>query len=479
MFNVNQVIAMKTPNNRIPGTTAVTARFVAVWMVVLTASLWLTGCSEDTVAPPAPDPIPASKYKYDVPVAWFQLQMVLIEKSAGFSPPVASRALGYSGVALYEAIVPGMTDYNSLVGKLNGLTSLPAVEAGKDYHWPTVANSAMATISRHMYANATTEYMAKIDSLENHFVAKYKDSLATDLFNRSVARGKAVSDAIFEWSKTDGGHEGYTKNFPTSYVPPVGPGMWEPTPRPSGPPQNALQPYWGNNRPFILPVGNVNATVDPGAPLAYSTDTASAFYKEGLEVYNTVKNLTAEQRAIALFWSDDPGATCTPPGHSISILNQANIGCNMSLDFCAAAYAKVGIAVADAFISCWAAKYKYNLLRPITYIQKVIDNTWNNPTITDPLTTPPFPEYPSGHSVQSGAAATVLSAMFGPAFAFTDHTHDAKGKAARTFSSFNAAADEAALSRLYGGIHFRAAIERGVQQGNKIGAAVNAIAFKK
>ncbi len=180
---------------------------------------------------------------------------------------------------------------------------------------------------------------------------------------------------------------------------------------------------------------------------------------------------------IARYWADDPGESVTPPGHWISILNQVLEREQASLALASESYAKVGIAVADAFITCWHTKYLYNVPRPITYIQKVIDPTWNTPVVVDPVITPPFPEYTSGHSVQSGAAAGVLSDLFGANYAFTDHTHVRLGYAPRAFASFEEAAQEAAISRLYGGIHYRAAIENGLQQGNCVSERVLELRF--
>lgn len=160
----------------------------------------------------------------------------------------------------------------------------------------------------------------------------------------------------------------------------------------------------------------------------------------------------------------------TPPGHWISIALQIferdNIGLEKSVDV----LARLGIAMADAFIGCWHTKYQYDLLRPVTYIRRTIDAKWESL-----MTTPPFPEYPSGHSAQSGAAATVLTKLFGENFAFEDATHQKDGLAPRAFPSFWAAASEAGISRLYGGIHFRAAIERGLEQGRCIGVYANAL----
>jgi hypothetical protein len=444
------------------------------------AMLWVAGCSDNTPVQPS-NTNQVSKFNSDVPVEWMDLQMMLIQDTPGFTPPVAARALGYSGIALYEALVPGMPDHRSLAGQLNGLTSVPKPDANLAYHWPTVASSALATISTHLfaelpdtgaYAKAKTMNLHCIDSLSHVVEAKFMNDVDTAMRSRSLAYGKLVADAIYEWSKTDGGHEGYLRNFPASFTVPTGPGMWVPTSAQTHP----MQPYWGQNRPFVLPQGNPNATSDPGAPLAYSTDPSSAFYKDALEVYNTVNTLTPEQKTIALFWSDDPGKTCTPPGHSMSISCQCLKVKSSTLDFAAESCAKIGIAVNDAFIACWETKYKYNLIRPISYIQQVISPTFTKDSI--PLSTPGFPEYTSGHSVQSAAAAEVLANLFGGSFTFTDHTHDMMGMAPRTYASFDAFAQEAAISRMYGGIHYRAAIERGIAQGKKIGDAVNALHFK-
>lgn len=445
---------------------------------LLLAVLVLVGCQTEMPVDPG-STSEVSKYDATVAVAWFDLQLRLVQNTPGFTPPVASRSFGYSGVALYEALVPGMSDRRSLVGQLNGLTSLPQPESGTTYHWPSVASSAMATITRHMFGNATDASKASIDSLAQHFEAALAAEAGQEVHARSVEYGRSVADAVYEWSKTDGGHQAYLNNFPTDYTPPVGPGMWVPTPRRSGAPLRALQPYWGQVRPFVLPKGNPNLGIDPGPPPAFSTDTASDFYKEAMEVYGVVRTLTPEQNEIALYWADDPGATCTPPGHSVSILCQCIKAQNNKLDAAAEAYARMGIAVADAFIACWESKYRYNLLRPISYINQYIDPNWNTPVITDPVETPPFPEYTSGHSVQSGAAAEVLEGLYGRSFAFTDHTHDGIGMEPRSFGSFDEFAQEAAISRLYGGIHYRAAIERGVTQGRKIGQKVNGLKFKR
>ncbi len=412
-----------------------------------------------------------SDHSADVATAWFDMQLELAKTTPGFSPPVAARAFGYSGVALYEAVVPGMPDYQSLVGQLNELDSLPQPEANADYHWPAVANSAMVNITRALFPTTSEENMAAVTDLYDTFAAQFEAEAEADVFQRSVDYGKAVAEAVFAWSMTDSGHESYMTNFPADYQPPVGAGLWLPTPRTNGDPQPAMQPYWGELRPFALVAGDECAITEPPA---YAEEEGTDFYAEGLEVYETTTNLTPEQETIALFWSDDPGQTSTPPGHSVSIATQVLRQENAQLDLAAEAYAKIGMAVSDAFIGCWHGKFVHNVLRPVTYIQNMIDAEW-----MPLLTTPPFPEYPSGHSVQTGAAASVLTALFGEDYAFTDHTHDDRGFAPRSFTSFAEMAEETAISRLYGGIHYRAAIEDGVLQGECIGERINALAFRR
>src|SRR6185295_1430003 len=208
-------------------------------------------------------------------------------------------------------------------------------------------------------------------------------------------------------------------------------------------------PCWGVNRPMVLASGRDCPPI--GHP-PFSFDSSTAFYAAGLEVYNVGRGLTTEQKTIADYWADGAGATGTPPGHWIAIVSQISRNDSLSLVQAAEAYARVGIAVHDAFIACWNAKYLFNLLRPVTYINHNIDAAWQPYIVT-----PNFPTYTSGHSTQSGAAARVLTDMFGTK-SFTDTTHTDHGlvpaQQPRRFNSFAQAADEAAISRLYGGIHY-------------------------
>lgn len=413
---------------------------------------------------------PTSDFAAEVAVSWFDLELQFIRDTSGFTPPVASRALGYLGVTVYEAVVNGMPEYQSLAGELNGMPAMPQIDKGKQYSWPLVANSALAEVTRSLFSHTANTNKEKIAALENRL--RQQIDVKQTVAARSEEYGKRVAAAILEWESKDGGHEAELRNFPTDYVPPAGDAYWIPTPPLH---LKAMLPDWGNTRTFVA--ASENCQVPP--PLAFSKEPGSPFYEQGREVYETVKNNTDEHRNIALFWADDPGSTYTPPGHWVFILNQFVQEHDIPLDKAAEAYARVGISVADAFIECWKVKYTHNVVRPITYIQKHIDKTWNQAGISDPVITPAFPEYPSGHSTQSAAAASVLTELFGDNVAFTDHANDWRFYESRSFSSFNEAAEEAALSRLYGGIHYKSAIENGLTQGRCIGDAVNAVDFRK
>jgi hypothetical protein len=416
-------------------------------------------------------PAAANRYSAEMTIDWFDLTLDLAKATDGFTPPVASRAFGYLGVALYETVQPGMPGYRTLAGQLNELEGVPRTEWFRQYHWPTAANAALASLARKLFATAPPLKRVAIDLLEESYAQDFITEVDVATFRRSELWGKAVADAVFAWSLTDGGHEGYLRNFPAGYSSPDGSGHWESTPPAY---DFALQPDWGENRPFVLPTGD---ECPAAAPHPYSEDPNSHFYHEALEVYTLGRQRTVEQTELALFWADDPGRTATSSGHWLSILNQVLLQEEATLDVAAEAYAKLGIAVADSSVACWRTKYLYNVMRPITYIQRQIDPTWNHPTLTDPVITSPSPEYTADHAVQSAAAATVLTELFGEKYAFTDHTHTDAGMAPRSYTSFADAANEAASSGLYGGIHYRFAIEAGLAQGRCVGERVVDLAF--
>ena len=414
---------------------------------------------------------PSELYDAQLATDWFDMLRVVTNKTAGFSPPVASRAFGYAGVVLYETIVPGMSRYQSLAAQLTQMPAMTEPETGKEYNWAVAANAAMGYTARNFYATMPADQLKAVQTLEDATLVRVQGTSSQEVVDRSKDWGIFIAKSIFEWSKTDGGHEGYAKNFPPTYTPPVGSGKWAST-APAF--QKAMQPFWGSNRTFIPQCA---ANTQPEAPTAYAELPTSPFNVAALEVFTTVNNASAEQKIIAKYWSDDPGVGGTPPGHSVSIATQILKTENWNLAKAAETYAKVGIAVSDAFVSCWRCKYEHNYLRPITYIRAKFDANW-----LSPLATPPFPEYTSGHSVQGSATAKVLSDLFGYNYSFIDKTHESRSDIdgrPRQYKSFNDMAAEAAISRLYGGIHYREGIEKGVAQGLKVGEEVVKLRFKK
>ncbi|MEJ7680869.1 MAG: vanadium-dependent haloperoxidase [Segetibacter sp.] len=396
--------------------------------------------------------------------SWYNLMLQLIVETPGHTPPITARSFGYTGVTLYEVLVGERPQHHSLVGQLNGLNSIPQRVHGNSYIAPITANAALARIIKDLFQNASAVNMSRIDSLESANINLYAKYFNEKIIARSRDYGHAVADAVFKWSLTDGGHEAYLRNFPSDYTPPVGVDKWIPTPPLYQP---AILPYWGNNRPMVSTDGA--GPVDPPIPPVFSTSSGSSFYRAAYEVYNTAANLSPEQKTIALYWNRG-ATTFTPPGHNIAITLQMIRRNHLSLNEAAMLLAKVGIAVNDAGIVCWRAKYTWNLMRPVSFIRTYIDPSWM-PLIV----TPPFPSYTSGHSTFSAATAAILTAEIGDQISFTDSSSIAYGFSPRSFTSFNEYAQEAAVSRLYGGIHYRFDNDKGLTCGQQIAMNVEGV----
>ena len=441
--------------------------------LVLALSLSATGAWAQAKTPVARS---ADEFSAKVATEWFHLATKLTQQTPGFSPPVASRALAYLSLALYESVVPGMPSQLSLAGQLTELQSLPWAQPDEVLHWPTVANAAMATMTRMMFPNASAENKARIEQLERSLPLRLSQDfdpipITPEITQRSESFGKLMAMALMTWARTDGGHEawGPLRRSQAVYLPPSGQGRWTATP-PSF--EGALLPWWGNLRPFVLRDSAECATPPPPA---YSEKVGSAFYKEAQEVYKISNAATQEQRQAALYWADEPLKTPTPAGHWNFIATDLLQQQSATLAQAASAYAQLNIAMADAFIASWKTKFTINLIRPVTYVQLVLDSHWE-PGI---MPTPPFPEFPSAHSVQSSAAAQVLGKVFGEDKAFTDNTHNDRGWGPRTFPSFKVAANEAAISRMYAGIHFRSGVESGQAQGRCVGQKALGLQLKR
>ena len=380
-----------------------------------------------------------------------------------FSPPQAARAYAYASVAAYEALRHDDSTYRSLAGQLNGLTAVPMPQPDSEYYFPLAGVHAFMTVGK-----ALTFSQKRMDSLRSVMHERIRRmGVPAPIFERSVAYGEQVAQHVLAWSKKDNFLQtrGYAK-----YTVSNEPGRWVPTPPGY---MDAVEPNWARVRPFVL---DSASQFRPKPPHKFDMTAGSPFHRQVMEVYEVSRQLTDAQRELVSFWDDNPYVMhvqghamyatkkATPGGHWMGITAIAARKSGASLVQAADAYLRTAIALADGFISCWDEKFRSNLVRPETVIDAFIDATWQ-----PLLQTPPFPEYTSGHSVISTAAATVLTDVFGDNFAFTDNTEQTYGLTVRSFRSFNEAAAEAAISRLYGGIHYRMAIEEGVTQGRRVG----------
>ena len=410
------------------------------YLLVLVCLLLATSC-HDKDSPPVPTPS-TPVYTSEVVTSWLPLQLRLYQATT-LNTLVYPRRFAYTGIALYESIVPGFPGYQSLAPQLNGLSPLPTITPGTSYYWPAAANAAMAAMSRSLNPTTSAANKVAIDSLEAANTALYQRDRPADELTRSAEFGKQTAAAVFEWSKTDGSDNA------TPYTPPVGPGMWLPT----SPGAVLVIPNWGSCRTLVL---NSDAGAEQGPPIPYSEDAASAYYAQAQELYDVSQRLTPDQRAIAVFWN----------GNSwYSVLSQVLAKEKPTLEVAAAAMALLTISMSDAGVSIFKEKYKYTGMRPVTYIQTVL----NHPTWTSYIRTPLHPEYPAGHSIQSGAAAEAMTLSFGANYPYKDTPYNSAAGSPRSYASFAEAADEAAISRLYGGIHYRKTTEVSILHGKIIG----------
>lgn len=380
------------------------------------------------------------------------------------SPVAASRYYAYINLAANETIAL----FDKLQPRFSGIIKQSAEIVVED-SLIKKADSKLAVILV-LYKSAIrllpSGYILK-NKPDSLIALSKKKKLPVEKINTATILADKVVEQVLGYAYADGfpklsGMRRYTPSSGDEYWQPTAPGF-----------MSAIEPYWNTLRTFFL---DSCSQFTGGAPRPYSADTSSSFFKETYEVYSLGKNLSKEQAAIAMYWDCNPFALqqvghlefglkkISPGGHWMGITGIACKKQKFNLNKTAYAHTLVAVGMADAFISCWNNKYRYNRVRPVTAINRLIDRSW-----VPLLQTPPFPEYTSGHSVISTTASTILTHIFGNRFSFTDNTEVEFGLPRRTFNSFSSASDEAAISRLYGGIHFRDAIEDGVREGKQIG----------
>ncbi len=467
--------------------------------IVLLSGLFFQSCRTNEVLPS--DVSQTKSFDFQVYKAWNKKYEQLDRYANGNRPGTGPRALAYMGLSAYESVVAGMPEYNSLGVMYAGLT-LPKAENGLEYFWPACVNESYGYLMKKFFTQVELEYpnlYQEIELLRNSLHEQYTDQTTPEILERSEAFGKAVAIAIYEWEKQDfAGHNAFLNPQPSNYIPPAGPGLWQPTWSDYG---AAMFPFWGEVRCFAMDPSDLIAR----APIPYSEDENSPFYAQAFETYSSVNNITAngpgahESQWKAEFWSDDMvELTFGPPTHLTAVATQLIEKENLNLAQCAELYAKIGMAMSDAGVGLWKSKYIYNVERPITYIRRVLGQkypeaaSWKT-MLNNPLTgltgfTPSFPAYPSGHSGFGGAGAKILSSFFEYSdshpgtYTFTDLCHKDRVEfigTPRTFNSFKEMGDEDAYSRIQLGVHYRMDCVEGVRMGELAAQRVLDLPWKK
>ena len=386
-----------------------------------------------------------------------------------FTPIVAARNYLYANVAAYEVIAAGYpTKFRSLSTQLHGLNPIAKPMAGKiiNYEFASLLSFCKLGEAVTFPEGSMNDY---VDNLKK--IAK-ANGMSSDIFKNSIEYSDTVSAAILRWSKKDNyaqtrSAERYTVNDIE--------GRWVPTPPAYS---SAMEPHWSKIRTLVMDSCN-QFEVPPPIPFNIK-DTTSAYYKQVMASKYAIEHLTAEQKHMADFWDDNPfklnvsghlmygTKKFSPPGHWMSVIGIASKTAKADYPTTVYAFAKTSIALFEAFIQCWDAKYKYNTARPETVINKYLDADWQ-----PYLQTPPFPEYTCGHSTCSSAAAEALTSVYGDNFHYKDTSELEFGIASRSFTSFRAAAEENNWARFYGGIHFHNSCLVSTDAGKKVGSYVN------
>lgn len=384
-----------------------------------------------------------------------------------FPPMIASRIYAYANIAAYEVMAAGDNNYNSLAGQIKHLPAMPSADTSNvDFSFASLLAFCQVGEALTFPAGSMQEYVKGL----NHWA----DSIGISAKVREASKQYAdvIAKHILAWSKGD--NYAQTRSA-EKYNVKDEPGRWIPTPPMYA---QAVEPHWNEIRTLVL--DSASQFMPPRPPAYNFNDKNSVYYKALWEVKRVGDSLTEEQKHIADFWDDNPfkmnvsghvmfaTKKFSPPGHWMNIVGIGAKTAKADFNTTVAAFTETSIALFDAFISCWDEKYRSNYVRPETMINKIKGAEEWRPYIQ----TPPFPSYTSGHATNSSAAAEVMTEWFGDNLSFTDTSLLEFGIKNREITSFRAAAREAAMSRLYGGIHYRFDNDQGVAAGTKLGAYV-------
>lgn len=445
----------------------------------------------------------ANAHKFDnkVFLEWNNTFLLIDRYAPGYRPGPAPRALAYLGLSAYESIVAAIPENNSLASLYPGL-EIPQPDKNQEYYWPAVVNASYVYLMERFFyhmENSRPQEFALINNTFNKLHDEYATKTTADILERSEQFGRDVAAGVYKWESADNyGHNAFLNSRPIDYNPPLGPGKWQPTFPDYG---KAQFPYWGQVRRFAMKDEDILAR----PPIPYSENENSLYYTQGLEVYNTVNNITQNGpdsytgRWIAEFWSDDGlNVTFSPPARMVAVANQIVEIENTDLAVTAELYAKMGMALSDNSVAIWNSKYTYNIERPIDFIRRVISKKYPEATLwaailNDPYGgpqgwTPSFPAYPSGHSGFGGAGSKILSSFFEftpehpGTYSFTDNCHILRTEfngTPRPFSSFHEMGAEDAYSRIDLGVHWRMDCDEGLRIGELAAQRVLELPWKK
>lgn len=436
---------------------------------LMVAIFFLAACTKEESVPNISELSKSTAESGKVAQDWMELAVSITPEVPGFTPPIAARVFAYLGLGLYESVAQGIDGHPSFQGKLSGLAanSLPVIYEGGEVNWSLVTNECMHYLFGKFFKNVPVRIHDRIEQMYQETKTTLSASLDEAVVSKSQLYGAMMGKAIFNYSVTDGQETAYLNNYPANYSVPTGQGLWAPT---SNQIKRPLLPYWGDVRCFI----SHESVMEMPTPPTFSTSPQSQFFANALDVRNRVRNLDASTEAMVKYWNDDQNYSITTAGHMMTLLTDLLRSETRDLAFTAKAYATLGMSMHDATVAAWRVKYRYNILRPETYIRENIDAQFL--PLIDPQATP---EYSSSSTALGMAAAEVLGDIFGYQYAFTDKTHEYRKDldgSPRSYRSFHQMAEEIGNSCLYGGIHYRFSLEAGQQQGSAIGR--NYVALK-
>lgn len=396
-------------------------------------------------------------------IDWYDFALKCERYSDGYSAPVSARTFSYLSLAVFEMHRPKF-DFDNIQKKLFPKYPLYAgTPVPNEYCAEVALNEGLYYLFQQFYGTMPKHVKDELKAKKDQWNKHYLNNLDIPTFNSSIQYGLSAAKHIYEWSSTDSiSHLAHFYYFDKDYPLSDKLGSWRPTKNFPMPP---LLPHWGKSRTSLIDVDSIIARPLP----AFSLEKGSFFYNQAIEVYTISSPLSKENRWIAEFWSDDHNRiTFTPTGRWISILSQIVKNEKLGLEETIIAYLKLSLALNDGLIVCWNSKYHYNLMRPETYINLTFDPQW-----VSHFHTPPFPSYPSGHSVISGVAEVVLEHLFGKNYPLKDVSHQFRNEfigTPRSFESINEMAEENAISRVLLGVHFRVDCEEGLRMGREIGS---------